>query len=50
MMVITHRKYIGLMEGLKAGESEKILDLNNSVFDGHLSCKDGDNPRELNWS
>ena len=50
MMGITHRNYIGLMVGLKAGKSEKILGLINSVFDGHLSCKDGDNPWELNWS
>ena len=47
---INHRHYNGLLVGLKAGESEKIMGLTDSVFDGHLSCKDGDNPQELNCS
>ena len=50
MMVVTHIHYIGLMVGLKAAESEKILGLKNSVFDWLLSCKDGGNPRKLNLS
>ena len=39
MMVVSHRYYIGLMVGLKAGEREQILGWKNSVFDGHLSCQ-----------